>query len=275
MYSIQDYSKFFGQKRTSNIFLTLESLLPKDLIYLIQYYDLNFILYEKKKESKTTLLYYQNNVYFMRSNKNQKSSKIIDITKSLSYDITFWDITLDGYIGHHIGDQNPHIWKKHACFDVYGDHYLHHSNSNTWRINNFIVYPPVDNAHIIFKRNSKLFTAKAGSKLLYWTYFNDSSISQKDWYYVHIDQNFPEWGSWSMFSERILVMVKSTPYSNKVIYFYDLKENVYFSLFPFLSLNLGEQDWNNVIVTKELIFIQCSLEDRPNYYEVELLYFKE
>src|SRR5580693_10689486 len=97
LYSFLDCANIFGEKRTSNIFATLELLLPKDLIHLIQYYDLNFILYKKESKLKAhgkLIIHYKQNIYLITStNKNLKSSRLIDITTSESLDISFWGLS--------------------------------------------------------------------------------------------------------------------------------------------------------------------------------------
>ena len=268
MYNLSDYEKFFGPRRTLTLQITLKLLLPKDLIHLVQFYDVNFILEEKVVKSNTQLINYQNNIYFI-SIEDLTSSKLTDIRTGKSFVIPHCFLIHDGWFHNTEHDS----YEKLSCFDLYGDHYIdsYHQNRK-WIINNSVVECPIY-GQIIFKRYFKLFTAEYGSRFLWCTDFNDKIVKKKNWQVIELDVNFPCWWNWSIFSDRILILVTFSTDEKKttLVHFYNLENCFLTSLSPFLSLNLGIQNETKVIVTKEFIFIS---NDGCKYYEIQFLGFK-
>ena len=269
MYNLSNYEEFFGPRRTLTLQMSLKILLPKDLIHLVQFYDVNFIWQEKVVKSNTQLINYENNIYFI-ANEDLTSSKLTAIRTGKSFIIPHCFFIHDGWFHNTVHDR----YEKLSCFDLYGDHYIdcNHKNRSKWIINNCLVECPTY-GQIIFKRDFKLFTAEYGSNFLWYTDFKDKTVKKKNWQVIELDVNFPYWWNWSIFSDQILILVtfSADKKKNTLVSFYNLENCFLGSSSPFLSLNLGIQNETKVIVSKEFIFIST---ENCQYYKIELLGFK-
>ena len=83
MYTISNFQTYFGKNRKLSIDRNLE-LFPKDLILMIEQYDLNIILEEKKMtQGGYPYVYYKNKIHYIFTKSN--SAHFIDLEGNTSH----------------------------------------------------------------------------------------------------------------------------------------------------------------------------------------------